>query len=447
MIIVRYWSIQRLDRMWDAVEQEARDAENDQTNKLINAQCSRAAIAVVSPTQSIDALSGMPVIRERPIVSLGESDMKMSELEKSPKDMVNFSASVMDRMLMEWTVPPHGSNALVELQGSVPSKSRKMSHRSYYVSDEDDDDDGDDGDDGLDFEGHDINGYYLEGTTDNWRQPHSQEARQHAARLRRQYSKYQAHVENDSDHSTDMNANYHRRQKDQMRNSSGSTSPDSHGFGDSRPSSYSASSSWDNSDQSRLRSSDSKRATVSGARDVSNPDPSHLSTPRQSLYPPYPSSPSTSPRRQHYSPSHRPGPGPGTDFVDMPRPKPAQTTPAAFQPSSPSHGTPKVQFEMPPTSSPATTYGKYNGNLQASPNTHTKSGLYPPLRTASSSPSDRRHGSSSNPHPHPHHHHHNSSRNKRSRDDAKEFAKSATKGLLGISAIAGFMDALEAFSL
>ena len=43
MIIVRYWALKRLDRLWDLVAQEAVDAANDPTNRKILAAHSSSA--------------------------------------------------------------------------------------------------------------------------------------------------------------------------------------------------------------------------------------------------------------------------------------------------------------------------------------------------------------------------------------------------------------------
>ncbi|KAJ5572119.1 hypothetical protein N7535_005779 [Penicillium sp. DV-2018c] len=187
MIIVRYWSVKRLDRLWDLVEQEARDAANDLTNQRISSNY----VSNTASRASAAARNSGP--RRLRIISFGESDVGLSDIEKSPKDMVQLSESAMNQLLSIWVPAIDPSKLLVHHVNKGHNISSKLSQPRVYLSSDTEEESPEE----LDFDGHDIRGYYLEGNTSDWREPHSQEARQHAADLRRRYSSYQARVESE----------------------------------------------------------------------------------------------------------------------------------------------------------------------------------------------------------------------------------------------------------
>ncbi|KAI9931818.1 hypothetical protein MW887_010402 [Aspergillus wentii] len=149
MIIVRYWSGNRLSRLWEFAEQEAFEAANDQTNQLITSHYSTLR---TSPSDSHGAK-----LTKYPDFSLNDTNMDLSAMEISSKDMVQLSEKTVE-VLLSTLFPTSGH-----------STSRSVQNQ----------------------------GYPLESTTIDWRKPRSQEARQHAAQLWERHSKYQAHVESD----------------------------------------------------------------------------------------------------------------------------------------------------------------------------------------------------------------------------------------------------------
>ncbi|OJJ47701.1 hypothetical protein ASPZODRAFT_15148 [Penicilliopsis zonata CBS 506.65] len=91
MVIVRYWSMKRLDRLWELVEQEAEETETDQISRLIHHNNPYA----------------VPVLPTRlPIALFAVSESTMSKMEKSPRDMLQYSDQVVDQLLAQYTDPP-----------------------------------------------------------------------------------------------------------------------------------------------------------------------------------------------------------------------------------------------------------------------------------------------------------------------------------------------------
>ncbi|KAJ5328249.1 hypothetical protein N7452_008639 [Penicillium brevicompactum] len=387
MIIVRYWAVKRLDRLWDLVEQEAMDSAKDPTNQKISSNY----INTASAGKPLTTATRGSIPTRLPVVTFGDSDVGLSDMERSPKDMVQLSEKAMNRLLSMWAplIDPSKPNN----HGQTPKSQPRV-----YVSDTDE------LSDELDFDshdGHDIRGYYLEGKTDNWRNPHSQEARQHAAKLRQEYSRYQAHVESEPD-------------LDEPKQRSRSTTIDS--SGDERDSLH--------------------PYTTNRRRPYSHSFSDHSIDRQPNLYP-YPSGsfpPPSQPRPppppiQHSQHKYQPP----ANARSIPITHPNQTTPVPMPMQMPSPRQNQVHFENyrpNPRSYPLSTSSpesRVSNPRSADPRTS-------PPRSAQRSPSRRR-----------------EREREREREDAKQrhknLTRTATKGLVGVGAIAGFMDALEAFSI
>jgi hypothetical protein len=398
MIIVRYWSVKRLDRLWDLVKQEAIDAAKDPTNQKINANYSNPASAV----QPLVAATRYSDPTRLPAVTFGDSDVGLSDMERSTKDMVQLSESAMNRLLSIWVPLIDPSRLSSPAKGQTPSN--KVVQPRVYVSDTDE------YSDELDFDGHDVRGYYLEGTTDDWRNPHSQEARQHAAKLRQEYSRYQAHVESEPepDHPKARDGQKGFESSDEERDTPRphpTTSPmNMH----RRP----------------------HANTVSGYP----PDTRHYPYPSGSFPPSQsrPNKPLNSPTNYRY-PEYQ-----------TPRP--------ILNPNQPAQQKQPVPIQIPRQQPPITTSRGHSPNQVHfehwnRPN-HTLQPHHPPQYLSSSTPESRisppRSGQRSPSR-------HRSRDDAKDRQDAKErhkaLTRSATRGLVGIGAIAGFMDALEVFSI
>jgi hypothetical protein len=427
MIIVRYWSLKRLDRLWDFVAQEAVDAANDPTNqKIISNHSSSTASAMRS---LVTAAKGSD-LSKLPVVTFGDSDVGLANLERSPKDMVHLSEGAMNRLLLIW-VPSLDSSLLLAVRKPSPDKTKSSQPRAYVSSDSDDDSDD------IDWDGHSSHGYYLEGTTNNWRKPHSQEARKHAAELRQRYSSYQAHVESDPE------ADERQRRRAGARSKNPRIT--------------------DSSDEGEQRSTSRqppKNVTINDNRSSSSRyPPSPVSDRGPSTYtfqPPPPPPPTQSiprsqgpPPQSKPAPVHIPGPPlqpyryhPSQDFTKTaPRsiPNPQPNVPAGSMPIPSPRATPPGQFD-----GRQQNYNSNNYNNLLQPRPHPSA--YPlstssPESSFSVRPSPPRSAQRS-----PSRSHRRSSREE-AKERHKALTRSATRGLAGIGAIAGFMDALEAFTL
>ncbi|KAF4768378.1 hypothetical protein HAV15_002249 [Penicillium sp. str.  len=428
MIIVRYWSVKRLERLWDLVEQETLDAGNDPTNQKISSNYSSntASKPLATATRRSDPT-------RLSIITLGDSDVGLSDMERSPKDMVQLSESTLNGLLSLW-VPLVYPWKLYHASKRSNTSNKLVQPRVYVSSDTEDDDTEE-----LDFDGHEIRGYYLEGSTVDWRDPHSQEARQHAAELRRKYSSYQAHVESEpepdefkhrdkprSDPRVIDSSDEDEQRADTHRPSHGTNPMQGHRF-------------HSNSVSSRYHpghnTPDSRSNTYPSG---SFPPPSHT-IPRP---PPLPSHTLPVPPQQPYkyypNPDYATAPRsipinmnqPNNPAITIPNPNPSPRGPSPNQ----------VHFEAPRAR---------NQSYKIIPNSNKPQPRYHPsvYPLSSSSPessfrdsptrSDQR-----SPSVHP---------RRSSREDAKDrhkaLTRNATRGLAGIGAIAGFMDALEAFSI
>ncbi|KAJ5084658.1 hypothetical protein NUU61_009237 [Penicillium alfredii] len=422
MVIVRYWSAKRLDRLWDLVEQEALDAAKDPTSQMINSSYLPNTTSALRPL--IDVTKG-PNLTRLPVVTFGESDVGLSDIERSPKDMVHLSESAMIRLLSLW-MPSLDSSRLL---GAGRPAQKACPPRVEVPSDSEESDD-------LDFDGHGIRGYFLEGKTGDWRKPQSQAARQQAAERRKRYSSYQAHVDSDPESDEHVQRRNSRRSSPRVTDSS------------------------DESDQrSTSRRPSNGSSVISGGRvhsnSVSSRFPPHLNPDgKPAAYPcgsfPPPNPPNQAMPRSQPSPQPQPAPiyipgsppqpykyHPTQEYGNTPRSMPIhQPSTSNTMPNPSPRDTPPVQFEPPWTRAPT-----YNGNM-LQPRRH-KSAY--PLSSSSPEPSLR-------PSPprsvqrSPSHSH-----RRTSREDPKErhkaLTRDATRGLVGIGAIAGFMDALEAFSI
>lgn len=393
MLIVRYWSTKKLDRLWDLARQEALDAKKD-----------RALESNTSSTHDLSAPSS-PNMSKLPIIPLGV-ESSLNAVEESPKDMLRLTATVLDALLKRWIREEIG-------QRLVSFDANTAAHYPHaYVSSGSEDGFSDD-DHGSDRS--DMQGYYLEGTTTDWRKPHSQDARTRAAQLRKLYSTKQAHVDSDSEDSLSSTSSSRRKVTRPQFNQPAS-----------RPYSYSVSNKVPASDsETNWRHEDNFK-------------------------------PQTQPQRQPSQTRPIPVPQPNVHTNNL---HPARLS--ASSPSNMRNGAHQQQNYYSTTP---------NGFLSTIPNgsqsyhqQQQQQPRYPPPRSFSRSMSEN----TSQPQPQPqplaqpqqylnpqqHQARHRSSRSRKGHhspqpyDRHRDLKRTAMRGILGASAIGGFMDALEAFSI
>lgn len=423
MIIVRYWSVKRLDRMWDMVEQEALAAANDPTSQRINYGYATTAM---KPPGAATKGSDMTKIHGQ---TFGNIDVGLSDIERSPKDMVQLSECAMNQLLSLW-VPSlrhlgiqAAEKSVHYADGSIPRHGFASSESDNESQDRDDD----------------TRVYYLEGSTTDWRKPHSQQARYEAAQMRKQYAGYQAHVE-DFPETDDIPGEAKPRptppNAEELKSVSPQPATAPHGNG-GRIHSNSFTTGYPPHPPTQypdakptVRHSDSfplPNQTVPRPQQTSHPPPVSPSFAYHYAQQPY----RQSSNQEYYRSTPRSIP------VNPNRPNPHPRPPTSSSSSSP-RGTPSSPSEptwnrpqgynasMPPPRHPPGHPPGYSLSTSSPESTFRTS----PPRSAQRSPTQSRRSS-----------------REETRNRNRELTRSATRGLAGIGAIAGFMDALEAFDI
>ena len=427
VIIVRYWQMSRLDRLYEAAEledEETRRAEIDGShNELIGAN--NGQLALEAAPAYTNALAKLPVY------SLGELDQSLHQIREGKKDMLQASSGVIDPLLDQWTLWKEVREAKEKRESSGSGRFAPSVQNVY------EDEEGRSRD--IDFHDREDSprGYFLEGNTTDWRQPHSVAAKQEKLQRRKQYSSYQPSV---SVNSSDVDEDRGQRPRGQTSH---------HHVVDS--SSESSDSEPDPQPRRRRKSSGSP-TTEKKAR-----FPENFNMPQT-----YGPSQSTFGGRYTVSPGVTPGSTPRTStaitrnpFDQRPNATPTQNPANLHSLSSP---IPPIHTSNAPNPygaqnpySPAGAPPPYTGqNGQTYP---APGGRYAPLQ-AQRMPSGARPGSQDGkPRSPSRMSTHSSSSRNRPLSTAEQAAikvkkdrtvyKSATKGLLGAGGIAMFLEALE----
>lgn len=136
MIIVRYWSVKRIGRLWELVEQEDLGYQVDPTNQLINSY--PLSSSTPDPNGIFSSRLG--------VMSLGDGATESSVMEKSPRDMVQWSGRAVDHLLSTWfptvnqSTPWNDQNkGIIHSQAQDvkhgASQSRRPEYQAYVESD------------------------------------------------------------------------------------------------------------------------------------------------------------------------------------------------------------------------------------------------------------------------------------------------------------------------
>ena len=189
IIIVRYWQMTRLERLYEMAEheeEEERKAEIEGSNNaLLTNGTPQLALEPPPDYNTSSALTKLPII------SLGELDQSLHQIRQSPKDMVQVSDKVIDPLLERWTNWHDIRERKEKRDSGGPSRFTPSVQNLYEEEDERLRQDFHDRDDSP-------RGYFLEGPTTDWRRPNSVAARREASQLRQKYSRYQPSVSVDS---------------------------------------------------------------------------------------------------------------------------------------------------------------------------------------------------------------------------------------------------------
>ena len=188
ILIVRYWQMNKIDRLYEASRQEdeadriAATEHHDNELALVSSAGSSQLTIEAPPPEYTTSLA----LVKLETYSLGDVDQTLHKIRESPKDMVHVSSEAIDPLLDRWT----------RWYEARERRNQRHSGGRYAPSVDEVYED----DDGRQYyrdyrEREDSpKGYYLEGNTTDWRQPHSHTARREAVQRRQKYSRYQPSV-------------------------------------------------------------------------------------------------------------------------------------------------------------------------------------------------------------------------------------------------------------
>ena len=433
-IIVKYCQDTRLPDYREAAEKEVKE---DYTAEI--EESSQVPLRNGKPQLTIEAppdYDCSKALIEVSTISLGEFDSSLERMRQSPKDMVQVSDQVIDPLLNSWT-RWRDIRERRDARKSGTSARYAPSVQALYESDEER---------RWDEDIHDRvespGALLLEGTTTDWRQPHSADARRDARRLRQRYRGYQPSVTVDSseaegsppirepkkqhpprryvlDSGAESSSESEPKLPRPRRRSSGSpTTEKKIRFPDSTPMShsytpnqtfggrYNSSSSPYGTPQSTPRSSSSIPRSPIGGRPGPAPNQSHPY--QHSFTTPMPPPPTSNPPNPYahsssYAPSVPPPPFPG---------------PNGQHHNTSRHLPPQPQYMLNPPKP-----GSQDGSGRRSP---SRQSLQGPTSSRDFADEEKR--------------------REKSRK-SKNFNRTATKSILGAGAIAAFLEALEGLDI
>lgn len=441
LVIVRYWQINRLDRLFAAAEHEETEDRQKEIEQNANGTADRPQLTIEAPP---DYSTSTALIR-LPTVSLGELDTTLNQIRESPKDMLRVSESVIDPLLDRWTrwqqirehyeARPGG-----RYSPSVYNLPESDEEKAKYYGDVHDSEES-------------PRGYYIEGNTTDWRKPHSAAAKQEAAKLRRKYAGLQPSISVESSDAEDHQGHRSQKKRAPSRHVIDSSSDTS----DSEPElprqrrTSNAEANYDKRSRhpphrpsiSQSYGNGSEARANFGGRNNNSPSSTPQSTPRSSVSAPRSPGahrPMTTPVQNQYHAYTSPLPPLHTSNA------PNQYAPPS--PYSPNPANPNFSLHPPPA------YQGHNHNnaQQQYPPRYMPSQGYRMPMPAQPRPRSR----DGKPHRSPSRHSGQSVHSQRSIDDLKKadrsrkhknITKGATKGVLGAGAIAGFLEALEGLEL
>lgn len=437
LVIVRYWQISRLDRLYAAAEDEEAEERQNAIQHKSNGTADKPQLAIEAPPE----YSTSTALIKLPIVSLGELDSTLNQIRDSPRDMLRVSESVIDPLLNRWT----RWQEIRDQQATRPVNRYAPSVHNLYETDEDDPKDYGDYQDREDS----IRGYYLEGVTTDWRKPHSAAAKQQAANLRKKYAGFQPSISVDSSDAEDNQGARKPKKPASSRHIIDSSTDTSESEPEllrrrkSKAEGYNQNRSrhpLQNPHRSQLYGNSGDARANPGGRNISSPNDTPQSTPRSSISAPRSPGahrPMTSPVQNQQNQYHHAYTSPLTPIYSPSPPNPyAQNNPYSANPhlpiQAPSYQGYNNTVQYPPRPMPPQGYRMPKVPVQRPVSRDGKRPRSPTRHSGPSVGSQRSTGDLG------------VAERNRSR---KNLAKGATKGVLGAGALAGFFEALEGLEL
>ena len=145
-------------------------------------QLARADVALV--------VADTDLMIKPPMRVLTEFDENWAMIDQSPGDMIRVTDGVIDKLLEKWTIWRERRDQKLRR----PTSANGSQYRSNVQDVQDEEDAAPFTERYQDRDDTTPGGRFLEGPTTDWRRPHSVEARQKAAQLRRAYAGYQPNV-------------------------------------------------------------------------------------------------------------------------------------------------------------------------------------------------------------------------------------------------------------
>jgi hypothetical protein len=430
LVIVRYWQINRLDRLYAAAEHEEAEDRKKEIEQKSSGTTENPQLAIEAPPE----YSTSTALIKLPIVSLGELDTTLNQIRESPRDMLRVSESVIDPLLERWT----RWQEIRDRPEQRASNRYAPSVHNLHESDEEKPK--------LYGDFHDREesprGYYLEGSTTDWRKPHSIAAKQEAKKIKQKYAGLQPSISVESSDAEDNQRPHSRKKSAPSRHviDSSSDTSDSEPELPRRRRKSNVDGSYDNRSRyppqrpspSHSYGNGGETRTNFGGRHSSSPNGTPQSTPRSSI---------SAPRSPGVNrPMTNPVQNPYYHAYSSPLP-PIHTSNAPNPYGPPTPYSPNANASLQPPAYPG-----YN-NPQNYPPRHMPQGYRmsvppqqrPPSQDGKNARSPSRHSG-------------HSVHSQRSIEDLKKaerirkqknMTKGATKGILGAGAIAGFLEALE----
>ena len=447
-VIVRYWQMSNMDTLFDASQ---REDQEDRRASLSNGSMDDLQSPQQPDIPSFDQSNSSALVR-LPVFSLGELDHTLHQIKHSPRDMVQVSNQAVDPLLERWTIwrdireRRHNRHSGGKYAPSVDNLYEDDDDAAFYDR----------------FGGREdgARGYYLEGATTDWRKPNSASARHEAHRRRKQYSGYQPSVSaasSDVDDSPGGSTSSKKRSSTRHVIDSGSESSTSEPeIAQPQPRRWSSGSKpverkvqFPEGTAPAAQGSGSATAHPVGWANANNSGPGNRPPSAQPSVASRESAASRLSSPAYHPPGHRPWASPDQSMVQHSLsspllPAPTFNGPNMYGPSQtvgfPRHAGP-LQPVQPQQLSP---YGPPSPQSRYIPPGVSRMGLPPrpvsqdgkaarsPSRLSQQSTPTRAH---------------EERRHTKEKSSRQNFKESATKGLLGAGAIAGFLEALEGFSL
>lgn len=186
LVIFRYLHMNRLDDLYTMAEYEEAEEENKQIEQGANGGSDSTQLTI----KATPVHGSSSALIKLPVVSLGEPDTTLSQIKESPKDIPRISESVIDPLLNRWTRWQEFHDRLETRPPSRYSSTVQNLYESHDSRPRYQDDFHDRGESPQD--------YYLEGTTTDWRKPHSPATKEQAARLKKEYAELQPFISAES---------------------------------------------------------------------------------------------------------------------------------------------------------------------------------------------------------------------------------------------------------